>query len=111
MELNKEDKAQIKQAIEQYPAVKKIWEALEIYTADPSKDFYKEVVLTVQHLSKELALVRSGKKTEAVLLNSEDRLFERVKDLLVNAEKIFGGLDRGKGQGVGTEAQTQRFVL
>lgn len=96
MKLEAAEQKQLANAKKDYPVVAKIAKELEIYMNDPSSEFYKELILTVQHLSKELGYVRDGKEAMATILKSEDKTFERISSLLTNSEKIFTGLDKGK---------------
>lgn len=86
--------------------VKKLWEEYSKYQQDPSAEYYVEVVEMAKALANEMKSVRNPKKEivdgktfnvmDAPILLSEDKLFDRIKVLLTDSEKIFIGISKGK---------------
>jgi len=97
--LSDKERAEITSMCKSSPLVKKIVDEIESFYEDPSKMLYKEIVETTKTLAKDLSLIRSGKENiETAILNDnkDDKLFDRVMNLLTKSSAIFEGINRGK---------------
>lgn len=92
MTFNPNEKAEIQALIKQYPVIKKLHEA---YLAeDPTRELRNQAALMLTHISQEMEWLREGKIEKLKILNSDEKLFERVNTILVNIDKYAGNLDR-----------------
>jgi len=94
--LTKAELEEFKKMADKNSLLEKVYNEIEAINGDPAKEFYKELVLTISALSKELSFLRDGKKELATLIASDDKTFERVTKLATDADKIFNGLRKGK---------------
>jgi hypothetical protein len=106
MILTKEQLDQIEKLAAKYEVIQLLWEDYKKYQQDPSTEYYLEVVEMTKALAKEMRSVRNPEKKEidgkmmnvmdAPILLCEDKLFDRIKVLLTDSEKIFAGIFKGK---------------
>lgn len=94
--LTPKEKAHIIALCEVDPIVKTLYEA---YLApDPTRYFHNEQSLMITHLSDELKYLRTGQIEKLTILNSEEKLFERINLVLVNGPKYLDTLAKGLEQ-------------
>lgn len=106
MIFTEEEQLEIKKISDKNPLVKRLWEEYDKYQQDPTAEYYLAVVEMSKALAGEMNSVMSPKKEiidgktvtimDAPILLSEDKLFERIKSLLTDNEKIFSGIAKGK---------------
>lgn len=107
MILNDKEKSEAKALATKHPVVNKMLQELVSYDIDPAKMFYREVVLTIQALSEDMESIRTGKVAGDIITEGEEaksnlkimadnKTFGMIKDLLINLDKIFAGLQKGK---------------
>lgn len=79
------------------PVVLRLVEELESFYDDPAKSLYKEIVETTKILGEDLKIVRKGTGSTKILgADKDDKLFDRVMNLLTKSSAIFDGISRGK---------------
>jgi len=106
MIFSEEEQEQIKKIAAKNELISKLWQEYNKYQQDPTAEYYLEIVEMTKALAKEMASVRNPQKKTvggvevnvmaAPILLSEDKLFERIKGLLTDNEKIFAGINKGK---------------
>lgn len=106
MTFTESEQSDIKKLSDKHPLVKRLWDEYLKYQQDPSSEYYLEVVEMTKALAREMNSVRNPKKEkvgdkvvnvmDAPILLSEDKLFDRLKVLLTDSEKIFAGILKGK---------------
>lgn len=80
-----------------HPEVQQLVEIVESYQTDPQKIFYNELRLMSMALCKEMSGLRE--RGGKILTNDkDDKTFDRVRALMVDANKIFDGLRKGAGE-------------
>lgn len=90
------DNPKLKKLAEENSLVQELIDELKSYREDPQKVFYNEVREMVLELSREMRNHRKSGK--AILSNhKDDKIFERIRTILVDAPKIFEGLKKGAG--------------
>lgn len=97
--LSDKEQGEIKSLCRSNPLIKKIVDEIESFYDDPSKMLYKEIVETTKTLSNDLSLIRSGKDNiQTVILNDDkdDKLFDRIMNLITKSGPIFEGIAKGK---------------
>ena len=79
-------------------SVKKLILFYESICNDDSVDFYFSLKNTIKILSGDLDSICEGNDQALMILGNDkdDKLFERVRTLIVDCEKIFGGLKKGR---------------
>ncbi len=100
------EQADIKKLSDKHEVIKRLWEEYSKYQQDPSAEYYLEVVEMTKALAREMNAVRNPRKEtvdgktvnvmDAPILLTEDKLFDRLKVLLTDSEKIFTGISKGK---------------
>lgn len=94
----------LKKLAEEYPLVQELIDELESYQTDPQKVFYLELKEMVVALSSEMKSVRNPINNDedikklCPILKGDDKLFERIKSLMTDSEKIFNGLKKGAAE-------------
>ncbi len=97
--LSDKEQSEIKALSKNNPVIKKIVDELESFYDDPTKMLYKEIVETTKTLAVDLSLIRSGAENiETKILNDDkdDKLFDRIMNLLTKSAAIFDGINKGK---------------
>lgn len=106
MIFTEEEQLEIKKISDKNPLVKRLWEEYDKYQQDPTAEYYIEVVEMAKALAREMHSVRNPKEEtidgqkvsvmSAPILLGTDKLFDRIKILLTDSEKIFAGISKGK---------------
>ncbi len=81
-----------------HPIVQELIDVVESYESDPAKVFYNELREMVLSIAREMKTYRLA-GTTFLSGDKEDKIFERVRTLMVDAPRIFEGLKQGAGEG------------
>jgi len=79
--------------------VQKLLGFYEAICMDDSIDFFMSLKRTIAILGGDLNAICDGKTSEELIIlgnDKDDKLYERVRTLLVDSDKIFGGLKKGR---------------
>ena len=96
MELTEKEEKDIITLSKKHPEVEKVYTEYKLYKTDATRILHAEFNEMAKCLASDFKLARTGRAKECVILNSEEKLYERVLALMTNSEKIFKGMRIGK---------------
>lgn len=88
--------------------VKILLDFYDMVTGDSGGKYYLSVIEVIGALSSEISELAKGSGKPLHILQSEDKTFERLQSLLVNNEKIFTGINKGKAYVIGEDKKEDK---
>lgn len=79
-----------------HPVVQELIDIVEAYESDPTLIYYTEFKAMALYFAGEM---KAHRLKGGILSNDkDDKIFERIRTLMVDAPKIFDGLKKGVGE-------------
>lgn len=101
--LTEQEEQVILKLAQKHPEVQKLYDMLQYVKNDPRHKFHLGLTGMLDKLSDEMINLKNNKPTLKGIISGEDKVFERVKSLLVDGDKIFTGITKGMKIIAGTD--------